>query len=94
MSLVDSEGLYDEHPDFMGYYERFIGNSAARLRIGPHIEVPGVALTRQQKVPIRLDQGFSGTAGTTTSAFGLRSFHKHLLEQVATFHAGVCAMVG
>ena len=23
------EGLYDEHPDFMDYYERFIGDSAA-----------------------------------------------------------------
>ena len=34
-SLSWGAGLYDEHPDFMDYYERFIGSSRLCWRVAP-----------------------------------------------------------
>ena len=75
-AFVVFEGLYDEHPEFMDYYERFIGDPAA----WDGEDWP-------PKSPNRSNQTFSLNEP-------LRSFREYLLEQVSTFHAGVCSMVG
>ena len=64
--VVYSEGLYDEHPDFMDYYERFIGNSAANgggLRIPKNPSPNSVALVNWKKETIENWTRDSGTAG-------------------------------
>ena len=96
-AFVFFEGLYDEHPDFMDYYERFIGHSAAWDGEDWPPKSPNSCACELEKTTSNwTNQGFRNHRSNQTFSLNepLRSFREYLLEQVSTFHAGVCSMVG